>query len=93
MTEPRIADLCTVIQAARLDLLRIAGRLAERSAEMLEEQAGPKVARWAAETELDAVAIAAGARALSERTDELLEDTQLMDVASFATPEPDDDPA
>jgi hypothetical protein len=83
--EQQYAELFVALSAHRLELLRIAGNLAKRSAEMAAETTSPKVQRWASETELDAVAIAVGAKSLSERADGLLDDTQVgIDVASLA---------
>lgn len=83
--EQQYAELFTALAAHRLEMLRIAGNLAKRSAEMAAESTSPKVQRWASETELDAVAIAVGAKSLSERADGLLDDTQVgIDIAELA---------
>lgn len=84
MTERRYADLCTSLQAHRLDMLDVAGRLSKRAHEQREARAGRTVDRWASETELDAVAVANGVRELSERADELLEDTAVLELADIA---------
>ncbi|HET6582108.1 MAG TPA: hypothetical protein VFG69_01650 [Nannocystaceae bacterium] len=71
----RFRDLCTFLEAHRLELLRISGRLAERAEQMDLEQAGPKVCSWASETLIDSLALSAGARELTRRADELLDET------------------
>ena len=84
MTEQRWLELGTALHAHRLEMLRVAGRMAQRSREIAEENAGPKVDKWAEETAEDARSLAAGVESLTRRADDLLEDTAVMSVADFS---------
>lgn len=84
MTEGPWAELGTALHAQRLELLRIAGRLAQRAAVMAEANAGPTVDSWADETASDARDLAAGVESITRRADSLLDDTAVMDLADVA---------
>lgn len=84
MTEQRWLELGTVLHAQKLELLRIAGRLAERARAMREAGAGKTVDVWASETLADSMDLAAGVESLVRRTDDLLDDTAVMALDDIA---------
>lgn len=84
VTEQAWAELGTALHAHKLEMLRIAGLLAKRAAEQTEARAGATVDRWAHETLLDSMSLAAGVEDLVRRADSLLEDTAVMSLDCIA---------
>ncbi|HKY50820.1 MAG TPA: hypothetical protein VJP45_06150 [Candidatus Limnocylindria bacterium] len=91
MTEGPWAELGTALHAHRIELLRIAGRMAERSRRMAEAASTTsgvvdegKVDEWADETAEDAQTLASQVESLTRRADALLDDTAVMSLDAVA---------
>ena len=96
MTEGPWAELGTALHAHRLEMVRLAGRAAQRSAEMAAEakaaSAGTPtlpvtIKRWAEDEAQDAIDLAAGIESITRRTDALLDDTAVMSLDDVAADE------
>lgn len=90
MTEGPWSELGTALHAHRLEMVRLAGRAAQRSAEMAAEVKADAptlpgtIARWAEESAQDAIDLAAGIESIVRRTDALLDDTAIMSLDEVA---------
>jgi hypothetical protein len=84
VTEQRWLELGTGLHAHKLEILRIAGRLAQRSREMAECGAGATVDAWSEATAQDAQDLASQVESLVRRTDALLDDTAVMNLDDVA---------
>lgn len=93
MTEQPWLELGTALHAHRLEVVRIAGRMAERAREQAVASAADEppddatVARWAADTAADARALATQVESLTRRADSLLDDTAIMSLDDLVEPE------
>lgn len=94
MTEGRWQELGAALHDHRLEVIRIAGRMAQRSLEMAEfdpELAYAEIERWQLGEAEDARDLASQVERIVQRTDALLDDTAVMQLDDVAEAHADDE--
>jgi hypothetical protein len=84
MTEQPWSELGTALHAHRIEMVRIAGRMAQRSAELAGPVTRERRIQLAEQEAEDARDLAAGVESLTRRADSLLDDTAVMSLDEVA---------